>query len=127
MLGSILTTHLVSEAYNFTASGDGRYSIEPGTLFHFVDESEAIIPIWANLNNAHATHVSGKLAIAHPTSTDKRATYNGCSTAQQTTLTAAVNAGNSYAAEAYSYAASHTFSTLRYTTVRSSRLLCCIC
>jgi peptidyl-Lys metalloendopeptidase len=119
VFNTILTKFSVSEAYNFTSSGEGRYSIEPGTLFHYITKEKTIVPIYATLDSALATSLTGTLAVDHfvaPSAANKRATFTGCSTASQTTLIAAIKQANTYASSAYSYISGISTGTTRYTT-----------
>jgi peptidyl-Lys metalloendopeptidase len=106
----------VSAAYNFTNSGAGRYSFEPDTLFNIVNADGSIAPMHADLADAHVAHVDGVLAVPRGHALRRRATYNGCSSSEQTSLKSAASAGNSYASGAASYASAHTASTTRFTT-----------
>ncbi|KAF8652383.1 hypothetical protein AX16_004411 [Volvariella volvacea WC 439] len=106
--------HDLSQAYNFTSSGEGAYDFEARNLFHIVDADNKLVPVYAS-SEAHSAKLTGKLAVARPTIA-KRATYNGCSSTQQSNLVSAASAAQSYAASALSYLTSHTSSTTRYTT-----------
>ncbi|KAI0639830.1 peptidyl-Lys metalloendopeptidase [Trametes polyzona] len=114
---SVSITHDLSAAYNFTLPGEGKYTVEPSNLFHFVDpETNEVREIRAE-TETHVAALKGKLAVTRPTPTiTKRATYNGCSSSQQSSLASAAPAAQSYAANARSYLASHTAASPRYTT-----------
>jgi len=94
----------VSAAYNFTSSGAGSYHFEARNLFYYVDPSgKTVIPIYADAE-AHSASISGILAVTHPTSASaKKATFNGCSSSQQTLLNSAASAAQSYVAGSLSY------------------------
>ncbi|RDB29715.1 Peptidyl-Lys metalloendopeptidase [Hypsizygus marmoreus] len=111
---SVSVEHNLSEAYNFTHTGEGAYNFEASNLFFIVDSANKAVPIYAD-NEAHSAKLSGKLAIARR-SVDKRATYNGCSSSQQSLLASAASAAQSYASNALSYANAHTSASTRYTT-----------
>jgi peptidyl-Lys metalloendopeptidase len=91
----------VSEAYNFTSTGEGTYTFEARNLFYVVDADNKAVTLFAD-SNAHTSELSGKLAVATPTVT-RRATYRGCSSTQQTQLGSAASQAQSYAGGAYSY------------------------
>ncbi|TRM66112.1 hypothetical protein BD626DRAFT_398166 [Schizophyllum amplum] len=111
---SIDTTHDLSAAYNFTESGADAYTFDAAkTLYHFTDDG-SIVPIEAT-TEAHSAKLEGKLVVPRP-AVSKRASYNGCSSSQQSQLVSAASAAQSYAQSAYSYLSSHTSSTTRYTT-----------
>ncbi|KAH9858230.1 peptidyl-Lys metalloendopeptidase [Lenzites betulinus] len=114
---SVSVVHDLSAAYNFTSSGATTYTVEPANLFHFVDPStNEAVEIRADAE-AHVADVKGKLAVPRPTPTlAKRATYNGCTTAQKSALALAAPAAQSYAAAAHTYLSANTASTTRYTT-----------
>ena len=106
--------HLVGHAYNFTASGAASYDILAKKTFYIVNPDSTISTLLASVDS-HSAKVSGKLAVA-PRTVVKRATYNGCTSSQQSILASAASAGQQYATGAYSYARAHTSSTSRYTT-----------
>ncbi|KAF9529058.1 hypothetical protein CPB83DRAFT_765596 [Crepidotus variabilis] len=112
---SVDVEHNLSEAYNFTTSGAGTYDIHANNLFYVVGDDSTIQTVHADSATSHSAQISGPLAVARST-VEKRATYNGCSSSQQSSLVSAASAAQSYAASAYSYANSHTSSTARFTT-----------
>ncbi|KIK06432.1 hypothetical protein K443DRAFT_674412 [Laccaria amethystina LaAM-08-1] len=111
---SVRIEHDLSEAYNFTSPGEGIYSFEAQNVFYNVGDNGVITPIYAD-TQAHSVSLSGQLAIA-PSRVSKRATFNGCSSSQQSALNSAAAAAKTYATSALSYANSHTSATSRYTT-----------
>ncbi|KAF8068946.1 hypothetical protein FPV67DRAFT_1625073 [Lyophyllum atratum] len=111
---SVQVEHDLSEAYNFTKSGEGAYSFEANNLFYIVDSANKAVPLHAT-GEAHHAKLLGKLAVVRPAEL-KRATFNGCSSTQQSGLNTAASSAQSYAASASSYANSHTSATTRYTT-----------
>jgi len=113
LLGLIISS-TVSEAYNFTSPGEGTYSFEAQNVFYDVGDNGEITPIYAD-TKAHSVSLSGQLAIA-PSRVLKRATFNGCSSSQQSALYSAAATAQAYAASALSYANTHTSATSRYTT-----------
>lgn len=67
----------VSAAYNFTESGVGKYYVEANNVFQYVDPStQKATELVAEVAEAHAASISGKLAVARPT-VQKRATFTG--------------------------------------------------
>ncbi|KAL0951695.1 hypothetical protein HGRIS_008371 [Hohenbuehelia grisea] len=111
---SVDVTHDLSTTYNFTSTGEGAYNFEARNLFHYIDAQNNIVPIYADAAT-HSASISGKLAVAQP-SLVKRASFVGCSSSQQSLLNQAASAAQTYAANALSYANSHTSATTRYTT-----------
>ncbi|KAG5654427.1 hypothetical protein H0H81_002616 [Sphagnurus paluster] len=111
---SVEVEHDLSEAYNFSKSGEGAYSVEANNLFYIVDSNNNAVPIYAK-GEAHQAKLTGKLAVVRPAEL-KRATYNGCSASQQSLLTTAASSAQSYAASALSYLRANTAATTRFTT-----------
>ncbi|KAF9010206.1 peptidyl-Lys metalloendopeptidase [Cyathus striatus] len=112
---SLTVEHDLSEAYNFTLPGAGKYSVEASNLFYVVDDATGdISTVYADAE-AHTAVVSGTLAVARR-HIEKRATYNGCTSSEQTSLVSAAAGAKTYAANALSYLNSNTASTTRYTT-----------
>ncbi|KAK7695330.1 hypothetical protein QCA50_002521 [Cerrena zonata] len=115
---SATVEHDLSAAYNFTSSGEGKYSVEANNLFQIVDSSNKVQEIYADAE-AHSAAVAGNLAIARRSTNSqfgKRASFIGCSATRQTALNAAATAAHTYAANALSYLQSHTSASTRYTT-----------
>lgn len=111
---SVEVEHNLSEAYNFSDSGEGDYAFEANNLFYIIDSSNKAVPLYANAE-AHTAKLVGKLAVVRSTQV-KRATFNGCSSTQQSQLNTAASSAQSYASSAASYLSSHTSSTTRYAT-----------
>ncbi|GLB42303.1 putative to MEROPS metallopeptidase family M35 [Lyophyllum shimeji] len=111
---SVEVEHDLSEAYNFSKSGEGVYSVEANNLFYIVDPSNKAVPLYAT-TEAHHAKLTGKLAVVRAPQV-KRATFNGCSSTQQSQLNTAASSAQSYASSAASYLSSHTSSTPRFTT-----------
>jgi peptidyl-Lys metalloendopeptidase len=107
-----LTPYPVSTTYNFKR--EGSYTFEARNLFYAVDDSDNVTQIHADVE-AHTARVSGKLTASRPAA-EKRATYNGCSSSQQSGLVPAASTAATYAANALSYLQSHTSSTSRFNT-----------
>ena len=105
----------MGDAYNFTTSGAGTYTIEPSNLFHYVDASGAPVEIRASVQDAAVSSVSGTLAVARLV-LDRRATYRSCTAARQTSLVSGAAQAKTYASNAYSYISSTTTGTTRYVT-----------
>lgn len=92
----------MSEAYNFTNSGEGSYDLEAKNLFYVVDSEAKVVPIYAEAE-AHTASLTGTLGVSRAAAhVSRRATYNGCATSQQTSLVAGASAAQSYAASALS-------------------------
>jgi peptidyl-Lys metalloendopeptidase len=104
----------VSKAYNFNEASSGTYDITARNLFYLVDDSAKVTPIYAT-NGAHTARVSGKIPATRPAH-QTRASYNGCSSSQQSQLVSAAAAAQNYAGAAFSYLQSHTSSSSRFTT-----------
>lgn len=67
----------MSAAYNFTESGVGKYYVEANNVFQYVDAStQKATQIVAEVTEAHAASISGKLAVARPI-LQRRATFTG--------------------------------------------------
>ena len=105
----------MGNAYNFTTSGAGTYTIESSNLFHHVDASGVPIEIRASVQDAVVSSVSGTLAVVGP-ALERRATYQSCTAARQTLLVSAASQAQSYASSAYSYISGVTSGTTRYVT-----------
>jgi peptidyl-Lys metalloendopeptidase len=105
---------LVAQAYNFTASGAASYDILARNTFYIVNADSTISTLLAKADSLTAK-ISGMLAVARPTLV-KRATFNGCTPFEETSLLAAAEAAHIYATGAFAYARSHTSATPRYTT-----------
>ncbi|KAG5633297.1 hypothetical protein DXG03_007665, partial [Asterophora parasitica] len=89
-----------SESFNFSKSGEGAYHLEANNLFYIVDKENKAVPIYAKAE-AHRTKLTGKLAVVRPAEL-KRATFNGCSSTQQSQLNTAASSAQTYAANALS-------------------------
>jgi peptidyl-Lys metalloendopeptidase len=89
-------------AYNFTGSGSGSYQIKAHNLFYYVNHSKAVVPIHANAE-AHTASISGVLAVARTSASTRKASFNGCSSTQQTALKSAASAAQSYVAGSLGY------------------------
>ncbi|TFK72461.1 zincin [Pluteus cervinus] len=109
--------HDLSEAYNFSTSGEGSYDVEARNVFQIVQDGDKLDTIYAS-NEAHTAEVVGSLTSrAIPAGhLGKRATFRSCSSTQQTQLNQAAPNAQTYAAGALSYLQSHTSATTRYTT-----------
>nr|Q9Y7F7.1 RecName: Full=Peptidyl-Lys metalloendopeptidase; Short=MEP; AltName: Full=AmMEP; Flags: Precursor [Armillaria mellea]CAB42792.1 metalloendopeptidase (AMMEP) [Armillaria mellea] len=129
---SVTVNHALGAAYNFTGSGAASYSIEPSSLFYYVDpDTNELASINADTQQ-HTTKISGTLAVARRSNLGKRISYNGCTSSRQTTLVSAAAAAQTYAQSSYNYLSSHTASTTRYvtwfgpyTSARHSTVLSC--
>ena len=104
----------VSAAYNFTGSGAGDYSIGPSTLFTYVDADGTVKDLDATIGDVVEVNLSGTLAVSRALT--KRASFNGCSSTQQTQLNSAAAGAQTYAAKALSYISGISSGTTRYTS-----------
>ncbi|KDQ63151.1 hypothetical protein JAAARDRAFT_118985, partial [Jaapia argillacea MUCL 33604] len=110
--------HDLADAYNFTATGPGKYEFAANNMFYHVGDAGTVEDIiYASHADAHMIALSGRLARARPSQTlVKRASYNGCSTSEKSSLAQAAPAAQTYVANAMSYLQAHTSSTTRFTT-----------
>ncbi|KAG6897425.1 hypothetical protein C0992_001739 [Termitomyces sp. T32_za158] len=95
---SVQVEHNLSEAYTFDK--EGEYSIVSNNRFYLVNAQKEAVLIYA-MADAYTTTLTGKLSIDRFTQLN-RATYNGCSSSQQSSLVSAASGAQSYAANAYS-------------------------
>ncbi|KAG6873177.1 hypothetical protein C0995_001787 [Termitomyces sp. Mi166 len=109
---SVEVEHNLSEAYAFAK--EGEYNIVSNNRFYIVNAQKEAVPIYATAE-AHTTTLTGKLAVPRFTQI-KRATYDGCSSSEQSSLISAASGAQTYAANALSYLNSHTSSTTRFVT-----------
>ncbi|KAJ3488200.1 hypothetical protein NLI96_g3033 [Meripilus lineatus] len=110
---SVSVEHDLSAAYNFTESGVGKYYVEANNVFQYVDAStQKATQIVAEVTEAHAASISGKLAVARPI-LQRRATFTGN---QNAFPRLSISHISHHAANALSYLQSHTSATTRYTT-----------
>ncbi|KAF8235029.1 peptidyl-Lys metalloendopeptidase [Tricholoma matsutake] len=112
---SINVNHDLSEAYNFTLTSEGAYTIEARNLFYVVDAYNKASTLYANTAGAHITKLFGKLAVARP-AVSRRMKYTSCTPSQQLQLVTAASQAQTYANTSSSYASTHTSNTTRYTT-----------
>ncbi|KAI0347609.1 peptidyl-Lys metalloendopeptidase [Trametopsis cervina] len=113
---SISVEHDLSEAYDFATSGEGTYTVAGARSFSFIDPSSGTpANLIAKDVQPHVLAISGELTVPRPTQT-KRETYTGCGVNEQSTITAAAAAAQSYAAASFNYLQTHTASTPRFTT-----------
>jgi peptidyl-Lys metalloendopeptidase len=98
---SVQVEHDISQAYNFTSSGEGQYSFQANNLFYQVTDDGTIATIIAN-EEGTTTSLSGNLGITRR-SLDKRETYVGCSDSMQSDIQAGSTAAKQYASNALSY------------------------
>ena len=91
----------VSEAYNFTQTGTGEYTVKPSRLFTYVDPDGNPNDFNATVGVVPTFKLSGNL-VASP-ALDKRAKFDGCSSNRQNQVNAAASSAQVYASNAYSY------------------------
>ncbi|KAK0503495.1 peptidyl-Lys metalloendopeptidase [Armillaria luteobubalina] len=113
---SVTVNHALGAAYNFTGSGEGSYSIEPASLFYYVDPDTSELASINADTEKHTIQISGTLAVARRSNLDKRISYNGCNSTMQADIVSAAAAAQTYANSSYDYLSSHTASTTRYVT-----------
>lgn len=92
----------VSEAYNFTLTSEGAYTIEARNLFYVVDAYNKASTLYANTAGAHITKLFGKLAVARP-AVSRRMKYTSCTPSQQLQLVTAASQAQTYANTSSSY------------------------
>lgn len=115
---SVDVDHDLSSTYDFAQTGSGKYTFIPSNSFLYVDPSSSeAVPIFASSADAHQASLSGSLS---PTTSSfrhtKRATFNGCSSSEESDLNSAASAAQDYASSASSYTNSQSGSTPRFTT-----------
>ncbi len=99
---------LVANAYNFTGSGETSYTIAPSTLFYYIDaDTNELLTINAETVQKHTAKLSGTLAVVRR-ELDKRITYSGCSTSEESALVSAAAAAQTYAENAQTYVSLHS-------------------
>jgi peptidyl-Lys metalloendopeptidase len=116
---SIDVTHDLAAAYNFNSTGAGAYTIEPSKLFHYLDASGKVNEIYAHVTEAHTTSLTGSLVsskVQARTGIQKRASFVGCSSTQQSQINAATPEAVNYATAAYNYLVANPSGTTRFTT-----------
>ncbi|KAL0951697.1 hypothetical protein HGRIS_008373 [Hohenbuehelia grisea] len=111
---SIAVTHNLATAYNFTRTGEGSYNFEADNLFHYIDNQNNIVPIYADAA-AYTARISGRLAVVEPT-LFKRARFVGCSSDQQSKLDEAAKVAQTFAAESLAFLEDKKDGSSRYTT-----------
>jgi len=112
---SIDVSHDFSRLYDFTETGEGVYTIEPSNLFTYIDTSDNLVNIYAK-NDASEVNISGSLSVSRIQQRATLATFNNCTSSQQTQINTATTNGNTYAANAYAYVNGIASGTTRYTT-----------
>jgi peptidyl-Lys metalloendopeptidase len=91
----------VSKAYDFSKTGEGKYTFNAINLFHYIDESNNAVPIKADVK-AHDLTLRGVLlsAVEHglgPSGVEREeAIFNFCTPAQQSQTNPAITAARSY-------------------------------
>ncbi|CAE6449819.1 unnamed protein product [Rhizoctonia solani] len=120
---SVEIDHALAGVYNFTSAGEGAYKFAAKNIFNYVDASGELKMIEAS-SNSNQFKLTGKLAAPSPNAktraargVSKRAVgYTGCSSSQQTLVSAAATASNTYVANANTYLNGISSGTTRYTT-----------
>jgi len=109
-----MDSHPVSTAYDFTRSGAGDYIIKPSNLFTYIDADGTPKNLYATIEDAVKVKLYGKLAVSRVH--HKRATFNDCSSSQQSDIELAASNAQVYAKEASGYLTGISSATERYTT-----------
>ncbi|KAL1696007.1 hypothetical protein GGG16DRAFT_44080 [Schizophyllum commune] len=111
---SVEREHDLSQAYNFTTSGEDTYTFDAAKSFFHLADDGTFKTVEAN-TSVHSAKLAGKLAVSRPRVT-RRAEFEGCSDDQQSQINDAVGAATDYAANAFDYLTANTQGTDRYTT-----------
>ncbi|KAG9119672.1 hypothetical protein FRC07_005190 [Ceratobasidium sp. 392] len=115
---SVEIVHDLAGVYNFTRAGEGSYNFGAANVFNYVDSSGALKTIEAS-TKTHQFKLAGKLVAGngHTPALSRRAvTYTGCSSTQQSQVSAAATESNKYVAGVNSYLTQHPSGTARYKT-----------
>jgi peptidyl-Lys metalloendopeptidase len=116
---SVDVTHDLSAAYNFNSTGATSYSVEPSTLFHYIDALGNVQQIYAHVTDAHTTSLAGNLVSSKLQARSrfrKRASFKGCSAAEQAQIKASIPEAIEYVVAASNYMKSRASGTQRFTT-----------
>jgi peptidyl-Lys metalloendopeptidase len=118
----------VSFIYDFTSCGVGNYKFEPSNLFHYVSSTGNLVEILADHQPTNLK-LSGLLTTPVDSTTgllEKRASFLGCSSSQQTDIRGAIAGAEAYALSSSVYVSSwihpHSpdLSSVSYTSTHSS-------
>lgn len=113
-----LTFCPVGDAYNFTSTGAGSYTISPSTLFHYLDASGAPVTVRAPSSTSKLT-LSGSLvstSYSARTAAQAKITYGSCTAARKTQIARASQSALALATGAYTKLKSAGANTARYRT-----------
>ncbi|KAI0094340.1 deuterolysin M35 metalloprotease [Irpex rosettiformis] len=111
---SVNVEHDLTEAYDFTSSGQGLYTLTGANKFYFVDpNTNEPTLLTADAVQPHTMSVSSAATTARP-SPVKREAYTACSPDQQTAITAAASMAQAMVADSFTHAQAHTARTIRY-------------
>ncbi|CAE6428808.1 unnamed protein product [Rhizoctonia solani] len=117
---SVEIDHSLAGVYNFTSAGEGAYKFAAKNVFNYVDASGEVKTIEAS-SNSNQFKLAGKL-VAPGSARKTRAlskrvvSYSGCSSSQQTLVSAAATASNTYVSNVNTYLSGISSGTTRYTT-----------
>ncbi|KAH7104632.1 deuterolysin M35 metalloprotease [Auriculariales sp. MPI-PUGE-AT-0066] len=125
---SVTISHKIGNAYDFTHTGAGLYSIETSSKLTLVTEN-GFEEIHAD-TTALETKLTGalikpelKTAVENARSRaisrrslDKRISYDSCSSSRQSQIATAASSALTYATNAAAYLTNHTTTSTRYTT-----------
>ena len=81
--------------------------------FIYVDDDRATEELYATIKGIAKIKLSGDLAVSGPAS-NKRSTFNSCSSHQKKKIIAAATAANRYATKAFTHVQRNSASTRRY-------------
>ncbi|PFH46155.1 hypothetical protein AMATHDRAFT_77803 [Amanita thiersii Skay4041] len=110
-------THDLSKAYNFTRTGQGKYSIRARSMFYVVDKQGEKRPrVLRADTKALSAQLSGSLVAIDETHLQKPASFNGCTLQQQLTIQTATRLAFGLAKNSELYLQAVYRGTPRYTT-----------
>ncbi|CAE6521866.1 unnamed protein product [Rhizoctonia solani] len=114
-------THSLAGVYNFTRSGAGEYSFSASNIFQYVDENGQLASVIAETETNKLRLGGSLVSLRHKQGSNWRGVtrrdigYRGCSSDQQSLISAAANSANGYVANATTYLDAISAGTTRYT------------
>lgn len=121
-IGSIMASlvltedmHVVAQAYNFSSSGEGSYTVEPSHMLTYIGDSGTPLDFLAPAQTTTLT-VTTIAAVSTPSRRlhlDERASFDGCTPSQRTLISRAIRGAEKYTLDAYYKSNSNS---LRYRT-----------
>ncbi|KAF8705521.1 peptidyl-Lys metalloendopeptidase, partial [Rhizoctonia solani] len=103
---AIEVDHTLAGVYNFTSAGEGSYKFAAKNIFNYVDSAGELKLATPSFRNKHARGGASKRAVS----------FTGCTSSQQTLVSAAATASNTLVADANTYLSTLSSGTTRYTT-----------